>query len=162
MSEKELFLQLWEREAPTTRRVIAAFPPDKGDFKPHDRSNSAKTLAWLMISEERAFVQGALRGKIDFSDVGQPPETWEEMLAAGDKIHAEMVAKLKGASDADLEGTVPFMVGPKQPGDLPKMQILWLMLHDQIHHRGQFSVYIRLAGGKVPSIYGPSADEPWQ
>jgi len=35
------------------------------------------------------------------------------------------------------------------------------MLDDQIHHRGQLSVYVRMAGGKVPSIYGPSADEPW-
>jgi|SRR5882672_5842572 len=32
---------------------------------------------------------------------------------------------------------------------------------DMIHHRGQFTVYSRIAGGKVPSIYGPSADEPW-
>jgi uncharacterized damage-inducible protein DinB len=36
------------------------------------------------------------------------------------------------------------------------------MLHDQIHHRGQFSVYLRMVGGKVPSIYGPSGDEPWR
>ena len=28
------------------------------------------------------------------------------------------------------------------------------------HHRGQLSVYLRLAGGRVPSIYGPSADDP--
>ena len=28
-----------------------------------------------------------------------------------------------------------------------------------IHHRGQLSSYIRPMGGKVPSIYGPSADE---
>ena len=33
---------------------------------------------------------------------------------------------------------------------------------DSIHHRGQLSVYIRPAGGKVPSIYGPSGDEPWR
>jgi uncharacterized damage-inducible protein DinB len=32
---------------------------------------------------------------------------------------------------------------------------------DIVHHRGQFSVYLRMAGGKVPSIYGPTADEPW-
>jgi hypothetical protein len=25
----------------------------------------------------------------------------------------------------------------------------------------QFSIYLRMADGKVPSIYGPSADEPW-
>jgi uncharacterized damage-inducible protein DinB len=35
-----------------------------------------------------------------------------------------------------------------------------MMIHDQIHHRGQMTVYMRLAGGKVPSIYGPSADDP--
>jgi uncharacterized damage-inducible protein DinB len=34
------------------------------------------------------------------------------------------------------------------------------MFLDLVHHRGQMSVYIRLAGGKLPSIYGPSADEP--
>jgi uncharacterized damage-inducible protein DinB len=29
-----------------------------------------------------------------------------------------------------------------------------------IHHRGQLSAYLRPMGGKVPSIYGGSADEP--
>ena len=33
---------------------------------------------------------------------------------------------------------------------------------DQVHHRGQFSVYLRMAGGKVPSITVPPADEPWR
>ena len=27
------------------------------------------------------------------------------------------------------------------------------------HHRGQLTVYIRMTGGLVPAIYGPSADE---
>ena len=43
----------------------------------------------------------------------------------------------------------------------PAFDVLWGILMDSIHHRGQFSVYLRMAGGKVPSIYGPSADEPW-
>ena len=37
--------------------------------------------------------------------------------------------------------------------------MLWAVLFDAIHHRGQLSLYIRLTGGKVPAIYGPSADE---
>jgi uncharacterized damage-inducible protein DinB len=44
---------------------------------------------------------------------------------------------------------------------VPKIDFLWFLLCDQIHHRGQLSVYLRMAGGKVPSIYGPSGDEPW-
>jgi uncharacterized damage-inducible protein DinB len=45
--------------------------------------------------------------------------------------------------------------------DVRKADMLWMMLSDSIHHRGQFSIYLRLVGAKVPSIYGPSADEPW-
>jgi len=36
-----------------------------------------------------------------------------------------------------------------------------MMLFDTVHHRGQISVYLRAVGGKVPSIYGGSGDEPW-
>jgi uncharacterized damage-inducible protein DinB len=46
-------------------------------------------------------------------------------------------------------------------GKLRKGDILWMFLYDQIHHRGQLSIYNRMVGAKVPSIYGPSADEPW-
>jgi len=35
-----------------------------------------------------------------------------------------------------------------------------LALSHMIHHRGQLSVYLRLQDIPVPSIYGPSADEP--
>jgi len=33
------------------------------------------------------------------------------------------------------------------------------VMNHSIHHRGQLSVYLRQTGSKVPSIYGPSADE---
>ena len=46
-------------------------------------------------------------------------------------------------------------------GDFPVAEFLWFMLMDSVHQHGQLSVYVRCAGGKVPSIYGPSADEPW-
>jgi uncharacterized damage-inducible protein DinB len=37
-------------------------------------------------------------------------------------------------------------------------EIMWGFLFDKIHHRGQLSTYLRPMGGKVPAIYGPSAD----
>ncbi len=64
-------------------------------------------------------------------------------------------------SEADLRDTVQFLVAPKTMGNVPKLDFLWFLLHDQIHHRGQFSVYLRMADARVPSIYGPTADEPW-
>lgn len=39
----------------------------------------------------------------------------------------------------------------------------WIAVQDSFnhwcHHRGQMTVYLRLTGAKVPSLYGPSADE---
>ena len=34
-----------------------------------------------------------------------------------------------------------------------------LVIDHQVHHRAQLGVYIRLVGGKVPGMFGPSADE---
>ena len=34
------------------------------------------------------------------------------------------------------------------------------VMNHMVHHRGQLSVYLRLVDAHVPSIYGPSADEP--
>ena len=43
---------------------------------------------------------------------------------------------------------------------MPKAAVLrTVMMNHLIHHRGQLSVYLRLTGTPVPSIYGPSADE---
>jgi uncharacterized damage-inducible protein DinB len=71
------------------------------------------------------------------------------------------MAAVENMPDSRLSEKVTFFTGPKQMGMVPISEVLWLMLMDSIHHRGQLSVYVRMAGGKVPSIYGPSADEPW-
>ena len=64
-------------------------------------------------------------------------------------------------TEADFNSPIKWMVGPGQMADMRKADVMWFMMQDHVHHRGQFSVYLRLAGGKVPSIYGPSADENW-
>ena len=51
-------------------------------------------------------------------------------------------------------------IGDKMIKEQPLGDFLWYMFFDAIHHRGQLSTYIRPMGGKVPSIYGPSGDDP--
>lgn len=156
-----MFIGVWEREFPTTLKVLKAFPADKGDYKPHERSRSAKEMAWTFVTEEQA-IGAALDGAIDFTKMPPAPATLAEAIAAFEVSHKELVAKVKAASDdAFSKNTIQFYVAPKQMGPVKVSEIAWMMLMDSIHHRGQFSVYLRMAGGKVPSIYGPSADEPW-
>nr|MBI4156905.1 hypothetical protein [Candidatus Woesearchaeota archaeon] len=161
MSEKETFMNNWENEFKTTLKVLKAYPESNPDFKPHKRSRSAKELAWTFVVEEKMAVMGALTGKMDFNNLPKPPRSMKEAIENYEKSHKEAIGKIKKLPEKELNKTMKFFVAPKKIGDIRKLDVLWMILMDMIHHRGQFSVYLRMAGGKVPSIYGPSADEPW-
>jgi len=162
MSEKQAFLNAWEREAATTLKVLRAYPGGKEDLKPAASCRSAKDLAWTFVFEGVAGSQ-AVQGEMKFPPPNMPPmpTTWQGMVTEVEKALQVMSDKVRKVDDAQLNTTVKFMTGPKQHSDLRRLDVLWFLLNDQIHHRGQFSVYLRIAGGKVPSIYGPSADEKW-
>ena len=160
MTEKEQFLGQLERELPTTMRVLRAYPAAKADLKPHARCKSAKELAWIFVTEQKASEQ-ALDGGIEFGKMPKVPATLPEVIATYEQSSKAFVERIKRTPEVELNKTVKFFVAPKQMGDLRKMDVLRFMLMDCVHHRGQFSVYLRMADGKVPSIYGPSGDEPW-
>jgi uncharacterized damage-inducible protein DinB len=160
MTEKEQFLGAVEREFATTMKVLRAFPATKGDLKPTTKCRTAKDLAWTFVFEQKAGEQ-ALDGAIDMAKLPAAPATLQDVIATYERSHEAFVERVKRTPEAELNKTVKFFVAPKQMGDMRKLDVLWFMLMDQVHHRGQMSVYLRMADGKVPSIYGPSADEPW-
>ena len=154
------FIALFKREHAVTRKMLQAFPADKSDFKPHERSNTAFALAWTCVVEQMMMLKALENDLVLGRGMPKPPATWAEVLEAFDATGASVLAAAEGASEPLLK-PVTFYIAPKQTGEYPPVTFLWFMLSDQIHHRGQMSVYSRMAGGKVPSIYGPSADEPW-
>ena len=161
MNPKEQFIQAWEREFPTTLKVLKAFPNNQGEFKPHERSPSARELAWHFVQGQVAVGQ-ILDGTLELPPKFPPvPEKWADVISTYEKTHGGLVEKLRRTSEADVLNTIKFLLGRGQWGDVPKIDVMWIVHSDQIHHRGQFSVYLRLASGKIPSIYGPTADEPW-
>jgi|GEM_PF-74943 len=161
-SARELFPQAYEREHATTLKVLRAFPAEQAAFRPHERSNVALQLAWTFVLEERMMLFAINGESVLGSGFPAPPDSWEKVLDAFQEQHGRLLERLRSATESDYAGSVPFFIGPNQMGDVPTYSFLWSMLSDQIHHRGQLSVYLRMAGGKVPSIYGPSADEPWR
>ena len=163
-SEKETWLDTAAREHGTTLRVLEGFPADKLDLKPSPKSMSAHDLAFLFVREQGLLAKALTTG-FDWSkppSAAPAPATLAEIVQALRETHEKVLGLVRGAKEEDLRNkTVQFFTGPKQMGDVPLMDFLWMVLHDQIHHRGQMTVYSRIAGGKVPSVYGPSADEPW-
>lgn len=84
-----------------------------------------------------------------------------EVIPAFERAARDTATRVAQLSDDELNQTMKFPSGPGTMGDFRRIDVLWLSLMDQVHHRGQLSVYLRMSGAKVPSIYGPSADEPW-
>ena len=160
-SSAAAFTVAHEREYATTLEVLRAFPAAQAAFRPHERSSTALQLAWKFVMDERLMALAVKGESVLGSGFPPPPDSWEKMLEAFDAQHAELLSALRGVPGGELGGTVKSFVGPNEMGDTPTADFLWFVLFDQIHHRGQLSVYLRMVGGRVPSIYGPSADEPW-
>ncbi len=162
VTEREQFIQAWEREFQTTLKVLKAYPDGRDNLQPHGKCPSARELAWKMAGEESLFVNGVVKGQIDFTTGMKPaPSKVCDVIEAYEKSHRENVQKLRDLPEDQFNTTMPFFVAPKTPGQVRKGDVLWGLLMDTIHHRGQFSIYLRMADGRVPSIYGPTADEPW-
>jgi hypothetical protein len=155
------FADTFRREHATTVRVLRAFPAERADFRPHERSGRALDLARTFAGEARMSLAAARGEPVLGSGMPAADVSWDdavdEFAALGEEIASVVLAR----GDELASEKVQFYTGPRQMGEYPAMAFLWFLLHDQIHHRGQLSVYLRMAGGRVPSIYGPTADEPW-
>ena len=134
---------------------MRAFPAGKLEFRPHERSSTAKKLITTFIFE-MYLVDGYIFGdKADSKKFkSYSPKNIAELISDFEKESLVMISKLEDANDSILNKSVEF-AGKKFTGE----DFMLMMIHDQIHHRGQLTVYIRMAGGKVPSVYGPSADD---
>ncbi len=88
------------------------------------------------------------------------PTTTAEVLAALDQSVAQAQALVGAMTDDDLMATWRLQLGDREILAMPRIGFLRsIMLNHWYHHRGQLSVYFRVLGVPVPSIYGPSADE---
>jgi hypothetical protein len=73
--------------------VLRALPNDKLDYKPHERNNSAGTIAWLMAEELKSVCDVIEKGSTEWSPRPQPKTTDEiarEFDAQGQKLAAKM------------------------------------------------------------------------
>lgn len=159
MSNREFFIERWDAEFPATLRVLKALPMDKLDYRPHPRSMSAGELAALFAHEAASLIELCDRGSITWGGAAKVGKLGE-MVGEFERAHNTLTGKLRKVSDEAWNKKAPFYVDGKDAIGTTASGLCWLWLFDMIHHRGQLSSYIRPMGGKVPSIYGPSGDDP--
>src|SRR5690349_18286941 len=133
-SAAEQILNIRELEFATTLRVLNAYPADKLEMRPAEKSRSAGELVAVFIREE-SVCGNAVRGEPITALAGLTlPDKLEDLLDTFTRIHNEVQALIAAASDETLNRVIDFY-----GYQLSVLQVLWAELHDQIHHRGQFS-----------------------
>lgn len=162
----QAFLAELDHEMRTTRRVLERVPGDQLEWQPHPKSMSLGRLATHIAELPRWLAVTIQQGSLDIAPPGgggyKPVilGSRDEILALFDQNIQEGRAVLAGVSDEELLRPWSLLRGGKTIFTQPKVAVVRSVVFNHIiHHRGQLSVYLRLSGALVPSIYGPSADE---
>lgn len=156
-------LKEFDEEMATTRRVLERVPSDKATWKPHEKSFAMAHLAQLVAGMPAWLVSILREPHLDLAAGGfkYSFEKTETLLAFFDKNVVDARKALESVTGAALEEPWSLKMGPKVLATFPRGENARQTLRHLVHHRGQMTVYLRLLDVKVPSIYGPTADEGW-
>ena len=152
-----------DQEAVATRRLLDRLPESQLGWRPHEKSQTLGQLA-MHVASTPSIVPGLLAkdtfdGSTANFDPAQP-KTVSEIRAKFEDSLAGARSTLGSWSERDLSTVWRFQRGGKDVMSLPKgAAVRTLVLNHHVHHRGQLTVYLRLLGVPLPSVYGPSADE---
>jgi uncharacterized damage-inducible protein DinB len=162
MGIAEGLLPEFDQEMATTRKLLERVPSDKGPWKPHPKSFPLGHLAQL-VATMPGWVTMTLRDtEIDLAtSPGYSFETTETLIGEFDRHVREAREALASARDTDFAVLWSLKHGARVLFTAPRGVVVRQNVNHLIHHRGQLSVYLRLNDVPLPSIYGPTADEPW-
>jgi len=161
MTSKESFLLMWGAEVEATKRVLGAVPDKNADWRPHPKSRSALELTAFVAGHAPVLAMLMETGEIRGGPASAPGSI-KEAAGVFTALLPRVDQALKTMDEQTWDTKMTTLYGPKGEvwQQLPMGGMIWSTLFDLIHHRGQLSTYLRPMGGKVPSIYGPSADDP--
>ncbi len=162
MSFLQDLLPEFDEEMDATRRTLERVPSDRGDWKPHPKSFSLAHLAQL-VSSMPGWIAPTLRDtQIDLaSSPGYTNETTETLLARFDEAVKEARTAIRETKEEDLSVAWSLKMGSTVLFTMPRQRVVRQHINHLVHHRAQLGVYLRLLDIPVPSMYGPTADEPW-
>ncbi len=162
MSFADSLLPEFDVEMASTRKAIARVPTEKGEWKPHPKSFPLGHLTQLVATMPGWIINMATKTELDLAAApGYSMQSTESLLATFDKLVGEARTALARNTDADFEAPWSLKRGDQVFLTSPRGVIIRQTINHLIHHRGQLTVYLRLIDVPVPSIYGPTADEPW-
>ena len=154
---RDLFAQTIEQDVPKTAKVLAAVPHGNRDYKPDPKSRSAWDLATHLATADVWFLDGIIKGGFVRPEGAALPEQMIDPEGVAGWYLTHLPARL-----ASLRQMGPDqLLKPVQGFGMTQPAVAWLVMmnNHSVHHRGQLAAYLRPSGGKVPALFGASADE---
>ena len=157
----EFFKQQFIEEGATTRKMLARVPDDQFNFKPHSRSMDMKRLATHVADLPGWLHFTFTTDEIDFSKSYEQPaiNSQADLMAHFEKSYNDGLSVLIEENEKLLNKPWTLRNGATIYATNPKIDVARMALSQQIHHRAQLGVYLRLLNIPIPGSYGPSADE---
>ncbi len=157
----EFFKQQFIEEAATTRKMLARIPEGQFGYKPHAKSMDMKRLATHIADLPGWIHMTFTSDEIDFAKSYEQPviNNHEDLMNYFEKRYNEGLSTLIPENEKLLNKPWTLRNGDKIYSTDPKIEILRMSFSQQIHHRAQLGVYLRLLNVPIPGSYGPSADE---
>ncbi len=89
-----------------------------------------------------------------------PWKTTKDLVRAFDETAEQCRKALAGTNDDHLMTEWRLVAGGRTVGRNPRHVFIADTFTHMAHHRAQLGLYLRLNNVPVPSMYGPTADEP--
>ena len=166
MKLTEMLLSQVDYEAERSRRALAEIPDGKYEWKPHEKSMILGYLAQMVAQIPDWFAMIVTQDTLDLAPKDGSKyksaalRTSAELLKAHTASVEKATAAIRATTDEHLTTTNwKLLVAGSVVSEASRYIFLRDTLSHLAHHRGQLTVYLRLLGAKVPSLYGPSADE---
>ena len=149
------FLAVWQQESAQTARVLERITDESLSQPVAPGHRTLGELAWHLTT---ALQEIAGKTGLRFDGPGQVVARPATAQAVRDAYVNAARSLAEAVTDSWTEETL------SERHEIYGRQwengaTLMVMLHHEIHHRGQMTVLMRQAGLRLPGVYGPSADD---
>lgn len=162
MRMSEALLPEFDHESANTRKALERIPADKLNWRPHPKSFTLIALATHLANLPTWIGETLKKDGLDLAVMPRVSEakSREEALERFDRNVAEARAVLGATPDEEFFKPWSLLMNGQTIFTMPRIAVLRsFVFNHAVHHRGQFTVYLRLNDVPVPGLYGPSADE---
>lgn len=149
------FIDVWQEEAKSTEQVLSALSNDSLNKQFNPNVRTIKQLAWHIIETPHELL-GHTGLKITCPDEREKAATTVQGLI---DAHRHAVSSVVHQVQTHWNNKTLHQTDNMYGETWTRSKSLAVLLFHLIHHRGQLTVLMRLAGLKVPGVYGPAKEE---